>query len=49
MTKLIRWTLTIFLVYGAYTETGIFTTLSLLLVFLFIETLSWYLGKELSK
>ena len=37
MTKIIRSILTLLLVYGAYTETGVFTALSLLLIFIYLE------------
>ena len=37
MGSYIRWVLTLGLIYGAYTETGIWTAISLLLIFLSIE------------
>lgn len=37
MSKVIRAILTLALIYGAYTETGIFTALSLLLIFVALE------------
>lgn len=37
MSKVIRWLIIIALTYGVYTETGIFTALSLLLVFVSLE------------
>ncbi|MBI2758775.1 MAG: hypothetical protein HYX49_08865 [Chloroflexi bacterium] len=40
MSKVIRAILTLALIYGAYTETGIFTALSLLLIFVSIEVQS---------
>ena len=41
MSKVIRFILTLALIYGAYTETGVFTTLSLLLIFVAIELNGW--------
>ena len=41
MSKVIRFILTLALIYGAYTETGVFTALSLLLIFVAIELNSW--------
>ena len=41
MSKIIRAILTLALIYGAYTETGVFTALSLLLIFVAIELNSW--------
>lgn len=35
--KIIRAILTLALIYGAYTETGVFTPLSLLLIYVVIE------------
>ncbi len=37
MSKVIRAILTLAFIYGAYTETGIFTALSLLLIFVALE------------
>lgn len=49
--RIIRWLLTLCLVYGVFTETGIWTALSFLLVFVFCEATgymiarwSWMLG-----
>ena len=41
MSKVIRAILTLALIYGAYTETGIFTALSLLLIFVALEAQGW--------
>ena len=37
----IRWILTVFLILGAYTETGIWTCISLFLIFIAIEIMNW--------
>lgn len=34
---IIRWTLSIALIYGVFTETGIFTAISMFLIFVSIE------------
>lgn len=49
MSKIIRWVLTIALTYGAYTETGIFTALSLLLIFVAIEAQGWLTKRALDE
>lgn len=47
MSKIIRFILTLALVYGAYTETGVFTALSLLLIFVSIELNGWLTKRAL--
>lgn len=47
MSKVIRAILTLALVYGAYTETGIFTALSLLLIFVALEAQGWLTKRAL--
>lgn len=49
MSKVIRWVLTIALTYGAYTETGIFTALSLLLIFVGLEANGWLTKRALDE
>lgn len=44
---LVRWTLTLAIVYGAYTETGLYTAYSFVLVIISIETHSMLVGKIL--
>ena len=41
MSKVIRFILTLALIYGTYTETGVFTALSLLFIFVSIEAQGW--------
>ena len=47
MSKIIRAILTLALIYGAYTETGVFTALSLLLIFVAIELQGWLTKRAL--
>lgn len=47
MSKVIRFILTLALIYGAYTETGVFTALSLLLIFVAIELNGWLTKRAL--
>ena len=47
MSKVIRAILTLALIYGAYTETGIFTALSLLLIFVALESQGWLTKRAL--
>lgn len=49
MSKVIRWVLTIALTYGAYIETGIFTALSLLLIFVGLEANGWLTKRALDE
>ena len=46
--KIIRYVLTLLIIYGAYTETGTWTALSLFLIFMGIE-INGYLIKMLVK
>lgn len=47
MSKVIRAIITLALIYGAYTETGIFTALSLLLIFVALEAQGWLTKRAL--
>jgi hypothetical protein len=47
MSKVIRFILTLAFVYGAYTETGVFTALSLLVIFVAIELQGWLTKRAL--
>ncbi len=47
MSKAIRFVLTLALIYGSYTETGVFTALSLLLIFVAIELQGWLTKRAL--
>lgn len=47
MSKVIRAILTLALIYGAYTETGIFTALSLLLISVALEAQGWLTQRAL--
>jgi len=47
MSKIIRFILTLALIYGAYTETGVFTALSLFLIFVAIELQGWLTQRAL--
>lgn len=49
MSKAIRVILTLALIYGAYTETGIFTALSLLLIYIAIESQGWITKRAVGK
>lgn len=46
ITRIIRYTLTLLLIYGAVTETGVWTGLSLLLIFVSIERASEIVKKN---
>lgn len=46
ITDFIRWALTLLLIYGAYTETGIFTAISLLLIAIALE-LQGYINNKI--
>jgi len=49
LSMIIRFILTFLLIYGAYTETGIWTALSLFLIFMSVEIQSYLIRKSNEK
>jgi len=47
--KIIRYVLTLLIIYGAYTETGMWTALSLFLIFMGMEINGYLIGKVIRK